>query len=120
MGIAQRIAELYAAKMNAVLDRAADPRELADYSYAQLQDLLTEVHRDAAQVAGHGSPRGLRYRSMRWVKLDRMIMHKIAQATIRAFTRQIAAAIEHPAASPESTHAGTLPEPSSWPEIEAQ
>ena len=33
MGIAQRIAELYAAKMNAVLDRAADPRELADYSY---------------------------------------------------------------------------------------
>jgi Glycosyl hydrolase family 65 central catalytic domain len=51
MGIAQRIAELYAAKMNAVLDRAADPRELADYSYVQLQDLLTEVHRGAAQVA---------------------------------------------------------------------
>jgi hypothetical protein len=32
MGIAQRIAELYAAKMNAVLDRPADPRELADHA----------------------------------------------------------------------------------------
>jgi phage shock protein A len=51
MGIAQRIAELYAAKMNAVLDRAADPRELADYSYIQLRDLLAEVHRGAVQVA---------------------------------------------------------------------
>jgi len=51
MGIAHRIAELYAAKMNAVLDRACDPRELADYSYVELQDLLTEVHRGAVQVA---------------------------------------------------------------------
>jgi phage shock protein A len=51
MGIAHRIAELYAAKMNAVLDRVSDPRELADYSYVELQDLLTEVHRGAAQVA---------------------------------------------------------------------
>jgi phage shock protein A len=31
-------------------NRAADPGELADYSYSQLQDLLTEVHRGAAQV----------------------------------------------------------------------
>jgi len=30
MGIAHRIAELYAAKINAVLDRVSDPRELAD------------------------------------------------------------------------------------------
>ena len=51
MGIAHRIAEMYAAKMNAVLDRACDTRELADYSYVELQDLLTEVHRGAAQVA---------------------------------------------------------------------
>jgi len=51
MGIAHRIAELYTAKMNAVLDRVADPGELADYSYAQLRDLLAEVHRSAAQVA---------------------------------------------------------------------
>ena len=51
MSIAHRIAEMYAAKMNAVLDRACDPRELADYSYVELQDLLTEVHRGTAQVA---------------------------------------------------------------------
>ena len=35
MSIAHRISELYTAKMNAVLDRACDPSELADYSYAQ-------------------------------------------------------------------------------------
>jgi len=51
MGIAHRIAERYAAKTNAVLDRVSGPRELADYSYVELQDLLTEVHRGAAQVA---------------------------------------------------------------------
>jgi phage shock protein A len=51
MGIAHRIAELYAAKMDAVLDRVSDPRELAGYSYLELQDLLTEVHCGAAQVA---------------------------------------------------------------------
>ena len=37
MGIAHRIAELYAATMNAVLNRVSDPRELADYSYVELQ-----------------------------------------------------------------------------------
>jgi phage shock protein A len=51
MSTARRIAELYEAKMNAVLDRAADPRELADYSYAQLRELLAEVKRDTVQVA---------------------------------------------------------------------
>ena len=51
MSIAHRIAELYTAKMNAVLDRVADPGELADYSYAQLRDLLAEVRRGTAQVA---------------------------------------------------------------------
>jgi phage shock protein A/SHS2 domain-containing protein len=51
MSIAHRIGELYAAKMNAVLDRASDPGELADYSYAQLRDLLAEVHRSVAGVA---------------------------------------------------------------------
>ena len=50
MGIAHGIGELYAAKMNAVLDRVSDPRELADYSYVELRDLLAEVHRGAAQV----------------------------------------------------------------------
>jgi phage shock protein A len=51
MSIADRIAELYRVKMNAVLDRAADPRELVDYSYVQLQELLSEVHRGTAQIA---------------------------------------------------------------------
>ncbi len=51
MGIAHRIAHLYEVKMNAALDRAADPRELADYSYAQLRDLLAEVRRDVLAVA---------------------------------------------------------------------
>jgi len=51
MSIARRIAELYEVKMNAALDRAADPRELADYSYVQLQDLLAEVRRGAAEIA---------------------------------------------------------------------
>ena len=39
MSIARRIAELYEVKMNAVFDRAADPREMVDYSYIQLQEL---------------------------------------------------------------------------------
>ena len=51
MSIARRIAELYKVKMNAVLDRAADPRELVDYSYVQLQELLAEVRRGTAEIA---------------------------------------------------------------------
>jgi len=51
MSIARRIAELYEVKMNAVLDRAADPRELVDYSYVQLQELLAEVRRGTAEIA---------------------------------------------------------------------
>ncbi len=51
MSIARRIAELYNVKMNAVLDRVADPRELVDYSYVQLQELLAEVRRGTAGIA---------------------------------------------------------------------
>jgi len=50
MSIARRIAELYEVKMNAVLDRAADPREMVDYSYVQLQELLAEVRRGAEKI----------------------------------------------------------------------
>jgi phage shock protein A len=35
MGIARRIAELYQVKVNVLLDRAEDPREMLDYSYAE-------------------------------------------------------------------------------------
>ena len=51
MSIARRIAELYEIKMNAVLDRAADPGEMVDYTYVQLQELLAEVRRGAAGIA---------------------------------------------------------------------
>jgi len=51
MSIARRIAELYEVKMNAVLDRATDPRELVDYSYIQLQELLAEIRRGTAEIA---------------------------------------------------------------------
>ena len=55
MSIARRIAELYNVKMNAALDRAADPRELVDYTYVQLQELLAEVRRGAAEIAASRS-----------------------------------------------------------------
>ena len=48
--------------------------------------------------------------------LDRAIMHLVAEATIRAFARQIGAAIVNPAASSEMAHTGMLPETSPWPE----
>lgn len=51
MSIARRIAELYEVKMNAVLDRAADPREMVDYTYVQLQELLAEVRQGTAEIA---------------------------------------------------------------------
>lgn len=49
---------------------------------------------------------------------DWMIMHRIAQATIRAFTRHIGTAIVSPAASPEASQTGTLPKLPPWPEAE--
>ena len=49
---------------------------------------------------------------------DRVILHRIAQATIRAFTRHVGTAIVSPAASPEAAHARQLPEPPPWPEPE--
>jgi phage shock protein A len=65
MSIAHRIGELYAAKINAVLDRASDPRELADYSYTQLRDLLAEVHRSTARVAAGREHAELRANELR-------------------------------------------------------
>jgi hypothetical protein len=50
--------------------------------------------------------------------LDRAIMHLVAEATIRAFTRQIGAAIVNPATSLEAAHNGRLPETSPWPEVD--
>ncbi len=47
VGIASRIAELYEVKVNALLDRAEDPREMIDYSYSRQQEYLRRM-RDAA------------------------------------------------------------------------
>ena len=71
MSIAHRISELYAAKINAVLDRASDPRELADYTYTQLRDLLAEVHRSRARVAAGREHAELRVNELRHAA-DRM------------------------------------------------
>jgi phage shock protein A len=51
MGIARRIAELYQVKVNSLLDRAEDPREMVDYSYAQQQELLHRMHVAVADLA---------------------------------------------------------------------
>ena len=47
--------------------------------------------------------------------LDRAIMHLVAEATIRAFARQIGAAIVNPAATLEAPHTEMLPGTLPWP-----
>jgi phage shock protein A len=51
MGIARRIAELYQVKVNALLDRAEDPRQMLDYSYAQQQEFLRAMRSAVADLA---------------------------------------------------------------------
>jgi phage shock protein A len=51
MGIARRIAELYQAKVSALLDWAEDPREMLDYSHGQQQELLRRMRSAVADVA---------------------------------------------------------------------
>jgi hypothetical protein len=43
--------------------------------------------------------------------LDPAVMHQVAQATIHAFTNQVATAIMDPVASPDAGHSSMLPEP---------
>jgi phage shock protein A len=50
MGLARRIAELYQVKVNALLDRAEDPREMLDYSYGQQQEFLRRMRSAVADV----------------------------------------------------------------------
>jgi phage shock protein A len=50
VGVARRIAELYEIKMNALLDRVEDPREMLDYSYAQQQELLRRILQQTTEV----------------------------------------------------------------------
>lgn len=51
MGIARRIAELYRAKINALLDWAEDPREMLGYSSGQQREFLRRMRSAAADVA---------------------------------------------------------------------
>lgn len=51
VGIGRRIAELYEVKVNALLDRAEDPRQVLDYSYTQQQELLLRIRRAIIDVA---------------------------------------------------------------------
>ena len=51
MGIGRRIAELYEVKVNALLDRAEDPRQVLDYSYARQQELVLRIRRAIIDVA---------------------------------------------------------------------
>jgi phage shock protein A len=51
VGTARRIAELYQVKVNALLDRVEDPREMLDYSYAQQQEFLRRMRAAVADVA---------------------------------------------------------------------
>lgn len=51
MGIARRIAELYETRVNALLDRAEDPREMLDYTYAEQQVFLRRMRGAVADVA---------------------------------------------------------------------
>jgi hypothetical protein len=52
------------------------------------------------------------------VGLDRAFLHLVADATIRAFTRQVGAVIVNPAASLDAAHPGMLPVTSAWPETD--
>ena len=51
MSLSRRIATLFRAKANKVLDRAEDPREVLDYSYERQLELLQQVRRGVADVA---------------------------------------------------------------------
>ncbi len=51
MSLMRRLAALFRAKANKVLDRAEDPREVLDYSYERQLELLQQVRRGVADVA---------------------------------------------------------------------
>src|SRR6266508_2847657 len=51
MSLAKRLALIFKAKANKALDRAEDPRETLDYSYAKQLEMLQKVRRSVADVA---------------------------------------------------------------------
>jgi len=65
VGIGRRLAELYEIKVNALLNRAEDPREVLDYSYARQQELLPGIRRAAADVAAARTRAGMQEHQLR-------------------------------------------------------
>jgi phage shock protein A len=51
MSLFKRMALIFKSKASRALDRAEDPREVLDYSYAKQQEMLTKVRRAVAEVA---------------------------------------------------------------------
>ncbi|HEY2833636.1 MAG TPA: PspA/IM30 family protein [Sporichthyaceae bacterium] len=51
MSLFKRMALIFKSKASKALDRAEDPREVLDYSYAKQQEMLTKVRRAVAEVA---------------------------------------------------------------------
>jgi phage shock protein A len=49
--ILKRMSLIFKAKANKALDAAEDPRETLDYSYTQMQEMLTKMRRGVADVA---------------------------------------------------------------------
>jgi phage shock protein A len=65
VGIGRRIAQLYEVKVNALLDRAEDPRELLDYSYARRQELLPRIRRAITDLAAARTRAGMQEHQLR-------------------------------------------------------
>ena len=65
MGIAHRIAELYRAKVNALLDRAENPREMLGYSYGQQREFLRRMRSAGADLAARRKRAGAQERDLR-------------------------------------------------------
>jgi hypothetical protein len=77
---------------------------------------LTQAGEDATVLAACGAYRpplgGL------GARLDRVVLHRIAQATIRTFTHRVGTAITDPAVSPGTADSGLLLAFPPWPEPE--
>jgi phage shock protein A len=65
MGIGRRIAQLYEVKVEALLDRAEDPREVLEYSYARQQELLPRIRRAITDVAAARTRAGIQEHQLR-------------------------------------------------------
>lgn len=65
MGIGRRIAQLYEVKVNALLDRAEDPHEVLDYSYARQQELLLRIRRAITDIAAARTRAGMQEHQLR-------------------------------------------------------